>query len=116
MAQGALKWVIYLISAGLIILGGLFLMAAFPPNEYRLLPGLAFIIVAIIILYVSRERRQIEIKQTVSVSGPIKLKEVRCPNCSASLKAEKLVVVDGKPFITCDYCGHNFEVTEEPTW
>lgn len=115
MAQGALKWVLYIISAGCIILGCLFLIAA-AYDQYRIIPGTVLVAIAIIILYLSREKRQIEIKQTVSVSGPIKLKEIRCPNCSASLEAEKLVVVDGKPFITCDYCGHNFEVTEEPTW
>ena len=37
MAKGVLKWVLYAISAGFIVLGGLFLMAAFPPYEYRLI-------------------------------------------------------------------------------
>lgn len=82
----------------------------------RLPEGVAFIAVAALLIYFSREKKPIEIKQTISVSGPIKVKEIRCPHCGANLDAEKVVVVDGRPFMTCDYCGNKFEVTEEPTW
>lgn len=116
MAKGALKWMLYLVSAGLIVLGGLFLMAAFPPYEYRLPVGVVFLAVALGLLYFSRERKPLEITQTVNVSGPIRMKELHCPNCGAYLNAERTIVVDGRPFIKCDYCGNNFEVTEEPTW
>ena len=47
---------------------------------------------------------------------PYKPREIRCPNCSANLDAEKMIVVGGRPFITCDYCDNKFEITEEPTW
>lgn len=116
MASGALKWLIYLISAGLIVLGGLFLMASYPPYMYRLPEGLAFISVALVLLYFFRERKPIEISQEVTVSGPIKVKEVRCPNCGANLDVDRLEVVNGRPFMKCEYCGHQFELTEEPTW
>jgi DNA-directed RNA polymerase subunit RPC12/RpoP len=116
MAKGVLKWILYVISAGFIVLGGLFLMAAFPPYEYRLLPGIALIVIAVVLLYFSREKRPIEIRQTVDVSGPITTKAIPCPICSANLNADNLEVVDGRPFVTCDYCGNKIELTEEPTW
>jgi hypothetical protein len=115
VAKGVLKWILYLISAGLIILGGLFLMASYQ-DENRLIVGMVFVVVATVLLFFSREKKPIEITQTVNVSGPIKMKELHCPNCGANLNAEKTIVVDGRPFIKCDYCGNNFEVTEEPTW
>lgn len=116
MAKGVVKWILYLISGGLIILGSLFLLASFPPYEYRLPIGLVFIAVAIILLYFSREKKPLEIQQTINLSGPIKVKEIRCPNCGAHLNAETVNVIDGRPFMTCEYCGNTFEVTEEPTW
>ncbi len=116
LAKGALKWILYIISAGLLVLGGLFLMASYPPNESRLPVGLVFVVVSVVLLYFSREKKPIEITQTVNVSGPIRMKELHCPNCGANLNAEKTIVIDGRPFIKCDYCGNNFEVTEEPTW
>jgi len=116
MVRGASKWVVYIVAAALILLGGLFLMASFPPHENRLPVGLAFIAVAIVLLYFSREKKPIEIRQTVTVSGPIKVKAIHCPNCGASLDVQKMMVVDGRPFMSCEYCGNKFEVTEEPTW
>ncbi len=116
MAKGALKWILYVISAGLILLGSLFLLAATPGHEYRLPVGVIFLAVALGLLYFSRERQPLEITQTVNVSGPLRVKELHCPNCGAHLNTEKTIVVDGRPFIKCEYCGNNLEVTEEPTW
>jgi len=39
-----------------------------------------------------------------------------CPNCGAIMNPEKVDVIDGKPYLTCDYCKNKFEMTEEPTW
>ena len=115
MAKGALKWFLYIVAAGLVGLGILFIMAAYA-DTMRLIEGLIFIVVALIIAFFARERKPIEIKKTVRVTGPIKVKEINCPNCSAMLNPDKLQVIDGKPYMTCDYCGNKFEMTEEPTW
>ncbi len=54
--------------------------------------------------------------QRVEVSGQMKAVGLRCPNCSASVDANQIKVVSGAPYATCPYCGHTFEVTEEPKW
>ena len=115
MAKGTLKWILYIVAACLVGLGVLFIIAA---NEdiMRLIEGLIFVGLAFIIAFFSREKKPIEIKKTVRITGPIKVKEINCPNCSAMLNPDKLQVIDGKPYITCDYCGNKFEMTEEPTW
>jgi len=116
MAKGALKWLLYIAATGLIVLGILFIMAQDEEDSMRLIEGIIFIAVALIIAFFARERKPIEIKKTVTVTGPIKVKELKCPNCSAMLNPNKVQVIDGKPYMACDYCGNEFEITEEPTW
>ena len=115
LAKGIVKWIIYLIAAGLIFLGILFLMASYA-DQNRLLIGLVFIVIALILIYFSREKKPIEIKQTLEVSGAPKLKEIKCPNCSAILNPDTVQIIGGKPYMTCKYCGNKFEITEEPKW
>jgi len=93
----------------------LFIIAAYA-NTIRLIEGVIFIVIALMIIYLTRERKPIEIKKTVTVTGPIKVKEINCPNCNAIVNPEKIQVFDGKPYITCDYCENKFEITEDPTW
>ena len=78
--------------------------------------GLVLIVIAGLLVFAVRDRKPIEIKQTVTVTGPVKIKEVRCPNCGAIVDATKAEVHEGKPYVTCTYCGNKFELTEEPTW
>lgn len=113
--RGPLKIVVYLVSAVLIFLGVVFIISTNLGITY-FLEGLVFLAVAFLLLFFSREKKPIEIKQTVTVTGPLKVKEVRCPNCTAIVDPTKAEIVDGKPYVTCSYCGNKFELTEEPTW
>jgi DNA-directed RNA polymerase subunit RPC12/RpoP len=56
------------------------------------------------------------IVQRLEVSGQMKAVALRCPNCSASVDPNQIKMVSGVPYATCPYCGHTFEVTEEPKW
>ena len=115
MAKGVVKWIFYTIAAGLAGLGLLFIIASYA-ETIRFAEGLVFIVVAVLIAYFARERKPVEIRQEVTITSPMVVKEMRCPNCGALLNAETVQVFDGKPYMTCDYCGNRFEVTEEPTW
>lgn len=115
MAKGILKLFLYLISAGLIFLGLIFIISTvnFP---WANLEGAILVSIAILIIYFSREKKPIEIKQTLDISGAPKVKEVKCPNCGAILNPNTVQVIDGRPYLTCNYCGNKFELTEEPKW
>lgn len=113
--KGSVKALIYLASAILIFLGIIFAMSANLGIIY-FFEGLVFLAVAMLLLTLTREKKPVEIKQTVTVTGPIKVKEVRCPVCNAVVDPTKVEVVGGKPFVTCSYCKNKFELTEEPTW
>ncbi|MEM2922155.1 MAG: hypothetical protein QXF26_07550 [Candidatus Bathyarchaeia archaeon] len=115
MVKGPLKALAYLVSAGLIFLGIIFIISANLGIIY-FLEGLVFLAVAGALLLLSREKKPIEIRQTVSVTGPVKIREVRCPNCNAVVDPTKVMVSEGKAYVTCDYCGNRFQLTEEPTW
>jgi len=54
--------------------------------------------------------------QRLEVSGQMKAVALKCPNCSASVDANQIKIVSGVPYATCPYCGHTFEVSEEPKW
>jgi hypothetical protein len=115
MVKGPLKALVYLVSAGLIFLGIIFIISTNLGISY-FLEGLVFLIVAGALLVLTREKKPLEIKQTIAVTGPVKVKEVRCPNCNAIVDPTKVTVSEGKPYVTCSYCGNRFELTEEPTW
>jgi DNA-directed RNA polymerase subunit RPC12/RpoP len=115
MVRGPIKILVYLASAVLIFLGIIFIMSSNLGITY-FLEGVVFLVVAVLLLILTREKKPLEIKQTIAVTGPIKAKEVHCPNCSAIVDPTKAEVFDGKPYVTCRYCGNKFELTEEPTW
>jgi DNA-directed RNA polymerase subunit RPC12/RpoP len=116
MASRLLRVLIYIVSAILIILGLLFMIASYADIS-RFFVGLAFLVVAGVLIYLGRgEKKPIEIRQTVNLSGTPVVKEVKCPNCGAIVDPTKVEVITGKPYVTCSYCGNKFELTEEPKW
>jgi predicted RNA-binding Zn-ribbon protein involved in translation (DUF1610 family) len=106
----------YLISAVLIFLGFVFIIASTDLGLGDFFVGLIFLVFAGLLLFSSRPKKTVEIKQTLTVTGPVKVVEVRCPNCGAAVDPTKTEVVDGKPYVTCSHCGNKLELTEEPTW
>jgi predicted RNA-binding Zn-ribbon protein involved in translation (DUF1610 family) len=54
--------------------------------------------------------------QQIELSGQMKAAQIKCPNCGASVDANRIKIVSGVPYATCPYCGTTFEVTEEPKW
>jgi DNA-directed RNA polymerase subunit RPC12/RpoP len=94
----------------------IFAMAASVSEVYSRLTvaGLLFI-TALVIAFLITRRPKIII-QKLEVSGEMKAVPIKCPNCSASVDANGIKIVSGVPYATCPYCGHTFEVTEEPKW
>lgn len=79
--------------------------------------GILFVIgVAIIVGIYYTTRKPKTVIQRLEVSGQMKAVPIKCPNCSASIDANRIKIVSGVPYATCPYCGTTFEVTEEPKW
>ena len=115
MVKRPLRFLVYLSSAVLFFLGIVFMISTNLGLVY-FFEGLIFFAAGTVLLVLSRERKTIEIKQTVDISGAAKLKEIRCPTCNAMIDPTKVEVIDGKPYLTCSYCSNKFELSEEPTW
>jgi DNA-directed RNA polymerase subunit RPC12/RpoP len=64
--------------------------------------------------YITRKPKTVI--QQLEVSGEMKAVPLKCPNCSASVDAANIKIMSGVPYATCPYCGHTFEVAEEPKW
>ncbi len=105
----------YIVSAILLFLGILFALASVYATT-RLYVSILFFAAGFAILYYIMKQRPVQITQRLEVPGEMKVKMLRCPNCSAALDIKQIKIVDGVPSITCSYCGHTFEVTEEPKW
>jgi DNA-directed RNA polymerase subunit RPC12/RpoP len=79
--------------------------------------GLLFVIgIAVVAIVFYSERKPKTVITQLQVSGQMKATAIKCPNCGASVDADKIKIISGVPYATCPYCGKTFEVTEEPKW
>jgi len=76
--------------------------------------GLLFATAMVLAFYVTRKPKTVI--QRLEVSGDMKAVQIKCPHCSASIDANAIKIVSGVPYALCPYCGHTFEVAEEPKW
>ena len=85
-------------------------------SAFLFIAGFALLFIAGFALYYIRRQKPTQIIQKLELPGQIKVQPIRCPNCGASLDINQTKIIDGVPSIKCSYCGHTFEVTEEPKW
>jgi len=79
-----------------------------------IIAAMLFVVGFGILYYITKKPKTII--QKLEVSGQMKAVALKCPNCSASVDANQIKIVSGVPYATCKYCGHTFEVAEEPKW
>jgi len=103
------------IAAVLFFFGIIFAMASVYAPTRLIVAAMLLIAGFVIILFVAR-KPPAPIVQKLEVSGDMKAVALKCPNCSAAVDAARVKIVSGVPYATCPYCGHSFEVTEEPKW
>lgn len=100
----------------MLVFFGLVFMISYNLGIENFFVGLGFLVVAVVLLLFTREKKPVEIRQTVAVTGPVKAVEIRCPNCGALVDPTGAQVIEGKPYVVCGHCGNKFELSEEPTW
>jgi DNA-directed RNA polymerase subunit RPC12/RpoP len=88
------------------------------PSEVKMtrlvVSAMLFVVGFGIAYYITKKPKTII--QRLEVSGQMKAVALKCPNCSASVDSNQIKIVSGVPYATCPYCGHTFEVAEEPKW
>ncbi len=103
-----------ILAAVLFFLGVIFAFASvYAPT--RLVVSVLFFAVGFGIVYYVTRKPKVSI-QRLELSGQMKAVALKCSNCSAPIKSDRIKIVSGVPYATCEYCGHTFEVAEEPKW
>lgn len=114
-----------------LILGFLWIIAAShpgAPTETRLGTGVVLIFVGFVFMaitigisiFIYRRlhpvEKKVEITQKVDLSGDVKIEEMKCKKCGAQLSKDSVVLREGAIFVSCPYCGSDYEVEEAPKW
>lgn len=103
-----------ILAAVLLLFGAIFALASvYAPT--RLVVSALFFAVGFGIIYYVTRKPTVNI-QRLEFSGEMKAVTLKCPNCSASIMSDRIKIVSGVPYATCAYCGHTFEIVEEPKW
>jgi uncharacterized membrane protein len=89
------------------------LASAYVPSRL-IVATLLFVVGFGIAYYITRKPKTII--QKLELSGRMSAVALKCPNCSASVNADRIKIVSGVPYATCPYCEQTFEVVEEPKW
>ena len=100
--------------AVLFFFGIIFAWSSVYQSTRLIVAAMLFIVGFGIAYYITKKPQTII--QRLEVSGQMKAAPLKCPNCSASVDPNQIKIVSGVPYATCPYCGHTFEVTEEPKW
>jgi uncharacterized membrane protein len=103
-----------IVIAILLFFGVIFALASAYEATRLIVAAMLFVVAFGVAYYVTRKPKTIV--QKLEVSGDMKAVALKCPNCAASVNANSIKIVSGVPYATCPYCGHTFEVTEEPKW
>jgi DNA-directed RNA polymerase subunit RPC12/RpoP len=103
------------IAAGILFFFGIIFALASVYAPTRLIVAALLFIASFGIVYFLM-KKPTTIVQKLEVSGEMKAVTIKCPNCSASIDPKQIKIVSGVPYATCPYCGHTFEVAEEPKW
>ncbi len=115
-----MKVVVYLLACGLAALGLLFVVAAGQGNAFpRIAIGVICLAAsaALVALVRLRPLQQTHVHQTtLTLSGDVSLEELTCKQCGGSLSERSVALKAGAVFVTCEFCGAQYQLEEAPKW
>jgi len=114
----------YIIAAILVFFGILFVWGAFSPDGETgwIIIGIISVAIGlgIIALVKFREPKPAqppqEIIQKIDLSGDIEMETLKCEKCGGELQKDSITVKEGAIFISCPYCGSEYQMVEQPKW
>jgi hypothetical protein len=103
--------------AVLVALLGLLFVIGFQGQTGRLMIGLILIGAGALLFVVSRMRpTQTTFVQEIDLTGDIAAQELKCKNCGSTLTNQSVDVRAGAIFISCEFCGTQYQLEEAPKW
>jgi hypothetical protein len=101
----------------ILILLGLIFLIGFQGQIGRLVIGILLVGGGVLLLAASRLRpRQTTFVQQLHFTGDITPQELKCKNCGSTLSNKSVAVRAGAVFISCEFCGTQYQLEEAPKW
>ncbi|HDP96018.1 MAG TPA: hypothetical protein ENN40_11785 [Candidatus Aminicenantes bacterium] len=85
----------------------------------RFVPGLIILGtgIALTVLGLRGTRtKNVVLESKLELSGDVKLEDLNCRYCGASLSADQAALRAGTVFVSCPYCRHEYQLEEAPKW
>lgn len=115
MPSGA-TFIAYLLAGALGLLGLVFLVGS-QGMPARLVVGVILLAACGALIALPRMRpQQIEIKQTLDLTGDVSLQAMPCQNCGAAIGRNDVEVKAGAVFVNCGHCSTSYQLEEAPKW
>ncbi|MCU0488208.1 MAG: hypothetical protein MUE67_04550 [Anaerolineales bacterium] len=117
-----MKIIAYILAAILLILGVLFVIAAFGPAfnpGWFAIGGLMVVIGLALVWFGTRQKAGSQANNVtvkIDLPGNVNLDSFQCKNCGGALTTDNVKLVAGAPVVTCPYCNTTYQLTEEPKW
>lgn len=113
-----MKLIAYPLGAVLGLLGLMFVVGA-QGQPLRIVVGLILIAAAAALVwmsYLGPRPTNTTLVQKIDLSGDVKLQDLTCRSCGATLSQKSLSVEAGAVFVHCEYCGAAYQLEEQPKW
>ncbi len=115
-----MKTAAYVIAGFLGLWGLVFLIAAgkYPTKTVLwIIIGVVLLGAALFFIFLARSKGpEIKVTQEIDLSGDVAVEEMRCQACDAPLDSDSIKVEAGAIFVSCPYCGTEYQLEEEPKW
>jgi hypothetical protein len=100
----------------LVLLGLLFIIG-FQHQIGRLVIGIVLVAGGIILFATQRLRpKETTMVQKIDLSGDVAAQELKCKNCGSTLTNKSVTVRAGAIFISCEFCGTQYQLEEAPKY
>jgi uncharacterized membrane protein YfcA len=100
----------------LAMLGCLFVIG-YQGQIGRLIIGIVLIGAGVVLFATTKLRaRETTVVQKIDLTGDISTQELKCKNCGSTLSNKSVSVRAGAIFISCEFCGTQYQLEEAPKW
>jgi hypothetical protein len=100
------------------LLGLMFLVGA-QGQPLRIVVGAILMLAAAALLWMTHVQPRptdTTLVQKIDLSGDVKLQDLTCRACGATLNQKSVCVEAGAVFVHCEYCGAAYPLEEQPKW
>lgn len=108
--------VINIFAVLLAMLGSLFIIG-YQHQVGRMIIGLVLLGGGLLLFASARLRpKQTTLVQKIDLTGDVSAQQLKCKSCGSTLSNKSVNLRAGAIFITCEFCGTEYQLEEAPKW